>query len=194
MFGSILVALLITAATLYLRKFIAAKAENLAQKQDLKDLTTIVEGVKSRFERANVIHNLKLQKEFTACVNTWKEACLAHKQFCRFHLVAQKDSKELAERALSKQVLLFKEAQVKFTDTLKENQPFILEDVWKAFEDFESELIAWKDSSKQLPTPLEAQAREKARHALDECNRRIRNRFAGEVYLSEVSSVDSPER
>ena len=62
--GFIFIGLLIAMATLYLRQFVSKKAENLAQKQDLADLTTIVERVKSQFERANAVEQLKLEKEF----------------------------------------------------------------------------------------------------------------------------------
>jgi hypothetical protein len=41
--GFIFIGLLVAVATLYLRQFVSKKAENLAQKQDLADLTTIVE-------------------------------------------------------------------------------------------------------------------------------------------------------
>jgi len=37
--GFIFIGLLIAVATLYLRQFVSKKAENLAQKQDLADLT-----------------------------------------------------------------------------------------------------------------------------------------------------------
>jgi hypothetical protein len=187
-FEFIFLTLLITLATLYLRKFVAAKAENLAQKQDLKDLTMIVERVKSQFERANAMHKLQLETEFSACVNTWREASLAHKEFSRIHL-ATRVSSELVKEHIAKRAKLFTHAQHKFTDTLRANQPFMREDVWKAFADLELALTAWRDSSERVPSPLQSEARERARRALDECNRRIKNRFAGEVYLSGMSDV-----
>jgi hypothetical protein len=57
------------------------------------------------------------------------------------------------------------------------------EDVWRAFEDLEMALTAWRDSSQGLPSPLKSEARAKAKHALDQCNRRIKERFPGNVYL-----------
>ena len=174
--GFIFIALLIAVATLYLRKFVATKAENLAQKQDLKDLTTVVERVKSQFERANTIYQMQAEAEFSACVNTWREACLAHKEFCRLNPIAEFGSQ------LANQAELFAAAQIKFTDTLQANRPLMRDDVWKAFDHFEWELVAWKDQP-TLPLPLRKEARDKARRALDECNHRIKNRFKGEVYL-----------
>jgi hypothetical protein len=59
-------------SVLYLRKYIGAKAENLAQKEDLRALTDIVEGVRAQFERANLVHRVQFEAEFRACQDVWR--------------------------------------------------------------------------------------------------------------------------
>src|SRR4029077_5059240 len=75
-------------SVLYLRKYIGAKAENLAQKEDLRALTDIVEGVRAQFERANLVHRVQFEAEFRACQNVWREANNTHREFVRLFPVA----------------------------------------------------------------------------------------------------------
>ena len=67
----------------FLRKYIGAKAENLAQKEDLGALTDIVEGVRAQFERANLVHRVQFEAEFRACQDVWREANNTHREFVR---------------------------------------------------------------------------------------------------------------
>ena len=50
------------------------KAENLAQKEDLRAFTEIVEGVRAQFERAKRVHRAEFEAEFKACQDVWREA------------------------------------------------------------------------------------------------------------------------
>jgi len=67
----------------FLRRYIGAKAENLAQKEDLRDLTDIVERVRTQFERANLVHKVQFEAEFKACQDVWREANNTHREFVR---------------------------------------------------------------------------------------------------------------
>src|SRR5205823_1490427 len=77
---------------------------------------------------------------------------------------------------------VFAKAQIKFSDTLKENRPFIQAAICQAFEDFEGEIIVWK-GMELPPDSRRNDVRERVRIALDGCDRQIRNRFSGEVLL-----------
>src|SRR5947199_8883829 len=72
----------------FLRKYRGAKAENLAQKEDLRALTDIVEGVRAQFERANVVHRVQFEAEFRACQDVWREGDNTHREFVRLFPVA----------------------------------------------------------------------------------------------------------
>jgi hypothetical protein len=74
-------------SVLYLRKYIGAKAENFAQKEDLRALTNIVEGVRAQFERVNLVHRVQFEAEFRACQDVWREANNAHREFVDFSLL-----------------------------------------------------------------------------------------------------------
>ena len=67
---------------------VGAKAENLAQKEDLRALTDIVEGVRAQFERANLVHRVQFEAEFRACQDVWREANNTHREFVRLYPVA----------------------------------------------------------------------------------------------------------
>ncbi|MEY2480631.1 MAG: hypothetical protein QOI04_1558 [Verrucomicrobiota bacterium] len=179
--GLIFIGLLIGVATLYLRQFVSKKAQNLAQKQDLADLTTIVERVKSQFERANAVEQLKLEKEFSTCVNTWSEACDAHREFCRLFPIA------IVGPQPENQAEVFGRAQLKFCSTLESSRPFMHDAVWEAFEKFDVEMCLWKNQ--ELPMPSRHEVRTVVRRALDECNQQIKNRFVGVVVLREPSTL-----
>ena len=58
----------------YLRNYVRKKAENLARKEDLKDLTDIVERVRAQFERANLVHRVQFEAEFRVCQDLWRDA------------------------------------------------------------------------------------------------------------------------
>lgn len=179
--GFIFIGLLIGAATLYLRQFVSKKAENLAQKQDLADLTTIVERVKSQFERANAVEQIKLEKEFSACVSTWAEACDAHREFCRLFPLA------ILGPQPNNQAEVFGRAQLKFSSTLEANRPFMHDAVWSAFEKFDVEMCVWKNQ--ELPMSLRGETRTIVRNALDKCNQEIKRRFVGSVVMREPSTL-----
>jgi hypothetical protein len=179
--GFIFIGLVIAMATIYLRQFVSKKAENLAQKQDLADLTTTVERVKSQFERANAVEQLKLEKEFSACVSTWSEACDAHREFCRLFPLA------ILGPQPENQAEVFGRAQLKFSSTLEASRPFMHDAVWSAFENFDVEMCVWKNQ--ELPMPQRKDTRAMVRHALDKCHREIKNRFVGSVVLREPSTL-----
>jgi len=65
----------------YLRHYVGAKAKNLAEKEDLKDLTRIVERVRSQFERANLVHRVQFEAEFRVCQDLWRDAHSTFREF-----------------------------------------------------------------------------------------------------------------
>ena len=112
--------------------------KNLAQKEDLRHLTDIVEGVRARFERANLVHRVQFEAEFRACQDVWRQANNTHQEFVRlFPLLFGKPTPLQRGK--------FTNAQLAFSEALDAGKPFMNETVLKAFFEFENSMIVWKD-------------------------------------------------
>ncbi len=154
----------------FLRRYIRAKAENLAQKEDLRDLTDIVERVRTQFERANLVHKVQFEAEFRACQDVWREANNTHREFVRlFPLLFGKPTPFQRGEFIS--------AQLAFADALEAGKPFMNQTVWKAFFEFENSMIVWKDVE-MIPKESTKESREEARLSLERCAEEIRKRFS----------------
>jgi nitrogen regulatory protein PII-like uncharacterized protein len=157
-------------AVFYLRNYIGAKAENLAQKQDLRDLTDVVERVRTQFERANLVHRVQFEAEFRACQDVWREANNTHREFVRlFPLAFGKPAPFQRGKFIS--------AHLTFADALEAGKPFMNQTVWKAFFEFENSMIVWKDVE-TIPKESTKESREEARLRLERCAEEIRKRFS----------------
>jgi hypothetical protein len=154
----------------FLRKYIGAKAENLAQKEDLRALTDIVEGVRAQFERANLVHRVQFEAEFRACQDVWREANNTHQEFVRLFSL-------LFDKPTPLQRGKFMSAQLAFSQALEAEKPFMNQAVWKAFLEFESSMIVWKDVE-MIPKESIKESREEARLNLERCAEEIRKRFS----------------
>jgi hypothetical protein len=154
----------------FLRKYIGLKAENLAQKEDLRALTDIVEGVRAQFARANLVHRVQFEAEFRACQDVWREANNTHREFVRLYPVA-------FDKPTPLQRGKFISAQVAFADALEAGKPFMNQMVWKAFFEFENSMIVWKDVE-TIPKESTKESREEARLGLERCAEEIRKRFS----------------
>jgi hypothetical protein len=157
-------------SVLYLRKYIGAKAENLAQKEDLRALADIVEGVRAQFERANLVHRVQFEAEFKACQDVWREANNTHREFVRLFPVAFGKPTPFQRGE-------FISAQLAFADALEAWKPFMNQTVWKAFFEFENSIIVWKDVE-MIPKESTKESREEARLSLERCAEEIRKRFS----------------
>jgi len=154
----------------YLRKYMGAKAQNLAHKEDLRELTDIVERVRTQFDRANLVHRVQFEAEFRACQDVWHAANNTHREFVRlFPLVFGKPTP--LQRGQ------FTNAQQAFSDALDAGKPFMNETVWKAFSEFENSMIVWKDVE-TIPKESTKEAREEARLGLERCAEEIKKRFS----------------
>jgi hypothetical protein len=154
----------------YLRNYIGAKAKNLAQKEDLEDLTNIVERVRTQFERANLVHRVQFEAEFRACQDVWREANNTHQEFVRlFPLLFAKPTPLQRGKFIS--------AQLAFSEALEAGKPFMNQTVWKAFFEFENSMIVWKDVE-MIPKESTKESREEARLGLERCAEEIRKRFS----------------
>jgi hypothetical protein len=156
-------------AAFYLRNYVRKKAENLAQKEDLQDLTKIVEGVRSQFERVNLVHRVQFEAEFRACQDLWR---VTHETFREFIRLFPLSAGAPGEGQRTK----FVDAQLAFTNTLEECKPFVSLVVWKAFYDFEDLMIPWKDAD--IPLVERNKYREEARLSFERCATEIRKRFS----------------
>jgi hypothetical protein len=156
-------------SVLYFRTYIAKKAENLAQKEDLRHLTHIVEHVRAQFERANVVHRVQFEAEFRASQDLWH---VTHNMFREFVRLFPLSAGAPAEGQRKK----FIDAQLAFANTLEECKPFVSLVVWKAFYDFEDLMIPWKDA--EIPLVDRNKYREEARLGFERCAAEIRKRFS----------------
>ena len=154
----------------FLRRYIGVKAENLAQKEDMRDLTDIVERVRAQFERANLVHRVQFEAEFRACQDVWRHAHNTHREFVRlFPLTFGKPTPLQRGTSIS--------AQLAFADALEAGKPFMNQTVWKAFFEFENSVITWKDVE-MIPKESTKESREEARLHLERCAEEIRKRFS----------------
>ena len=154
----------------HLRKYIDAKAQNLAHKEDLRELTDIVERVRRQFDRTNLVHRVQFEAEFRACQDVWHAANNTHREFVRlFPLVFGKPPP--LQRGQ------FTNAQQAFSDALDAGKPFMDQTVWKAFSEFENSVIVWKDVE-TIPKESTKECREEARLALERCAEEIKKRFS----------------
>ena len=154
----------------FLRRYIGVKAENLAQKEDLRDLTDIVERVRAQFETANLVHRVQFEAEFRACQDVWRHAHNTHREFVRLFPLAFGKPTPLQRGA-------FISAQLAFADALEAGKPFMNQTVWKAFFEFENSVITWKDVE-MIPKESTKESREAARLHLERCAEEIRKRFS----------------
>jgi hypothetical protein len=153
----------------YLRNYVRVKAQNLAQKEDLKDLTNIVERVRTQFERANLVHKVQFEAEFRACQDLWRDAQNAHKKFVRL-FPTWGAGPEADQRTK------FVNAQLAFADTLDGSRAFVNDAIWEAFLEFENSIIFWKHD--EMPKENVKESRDAARLSLDHCAAEIKKRFS----------------
>ena len=157
-------------AVFYLRNYVREKARNLAQKEDLQDLTEIVQGVRSQFERVNLVQRIQFEAEFRTCQDVWREANNTHQEFVRlFPLLFGKPTPLQRGKFIS--------AQLAFSEALEAGKPFMNQTVWKAFFEFENSIVVWKDVE-MLPKESTKESREEARLGLERCAEEIRKRFS----------------
>src|SRR5438270_1525962 len=78
-------ALLIYFVRVTLPSYIQKKAENLAQKQDLRELTEIAERIRAQFDKVNVVHRVQFEAEFRAYQSIWLGAHNVFKEFIRLN-------------------------------------------------------------------------------------------------------------
>jgi len=166
----LVILVMIGLSVLYLRKYIGAKAENLAQKEDLRALTEIVKGVRAQLERANLVHRVQFEAEFRACQDVWREANNTHREFVRLFPVAFGKPTPFQRGE-------FISAQLAFADALAAWKPFMNQTVLKAFFEFENSMIVWKDVE-MIPKESTKESREEARLSLERCAEEIRKRFS----------------
>ena len=152
-------------AVVYLRE----KLKNLAQKEDLQDLTKIVEGVRSQFERVNLVHRVQFEAEFRVCQDVWRIAHDTHREFVRLFPIAVGPPEEGQREK-------FVNAQLAFTNALEGCKPFVNPEVSKAFYNFDGLMIQWKDA--EIPMVERSEHRTEARLSLERCAAEIRKRFS----------------
>jgi hypothetical protein len=77
--------LIILAAVAFLFELVRRKAQNLAQKQDIAELTKLTENVRSQFQRLTLVHRVQFEAEFRHYESVWRAAHNVHQSFVRLH-------------------------------------------------------------------------------------------------------------
>jgi hypothetical protein len=137
-------------------------------------LTSITERIRAQFDNLNIVYRVQFEAEFRAYQEIW---LAAHNVF-RENVIL--NSLQGVASRTKEQFDKFQVAQRTFSDTLVGCRPFIPEDVWRAFYDFEDVMI--DDKMRQLtPIPNEElhPHREKTRLAFERCGEQVRKRLAG---------------
>jgi len=157
-------------ATNYVKK----KAKNLADKEDLKDLTLIVQKVKIGFQKVLATHRVQFEAEFRYYEDVWCAARTLHKAFVKLlPLLAGVQVGDDEHKA-------FGETQQAFSDMMDKSQPFIAEPVWNQFQEFENVMLDEKVNKMYgLSVKDREPYRRHARETLEKCASVLRQHLSG---------------
>jgi hypothetical protein len=126
----------------YLPSYFAEKAKNLAQKEDLEDLTRQVESVRHEFsaaverlkaelDRAAHVSKAHFDTEFTIYREIWRELVDLRAATLSLRPVMDHiDPSETSEERKQKRGKRFNEAYMKFFSTVETNRPFYPATIW----------------------------------------------------------------
>ncbi|MCX6880669.1 MAG: hypothetical protein NTW21_43710 [Verrucomicrobia bacterium] len=156
----------------WMPKYWAEKAKNLAQKEDLDLLTGIVEGVKNRFERRTIVYRAQFDVEFARMQEIWKSARYLDRIFTDAF-----PHPGFASTSIEK-FTVFKDAQIGFLDALDGSRPFIPLTVLEAFMRFDGLMVDAKERglSQHSETEL-ADVRKEVASSFDAIEHSIRSRL-----------------
>lgn len=153
----------------YIYPYLQKKAENIAQKEDIKELTRLVEDVrakytkeieflKSKLDRTNVVHRIQFEAEFRLYQDLSKFGLATVRDFVRLRptpqsgLLPPEDGKSR-----------FSNSQLEFCDCLDASEPFIPREVFAEFSKFKEVLVKAKvDIFYADPTEPESDEERKA--------------------------------
>ena len=112
--------------------YLDAKARNLAQKEDLKALTTIGEGVKLLFQHDAAVCRAQFETEFSLMKSLWEDSRILQRAFVEAYPLSgfSSQSKETFS--------VFVEKQIAFLDRLEGSRPFVAKHVFDAFMIFDT--------------------------------------------------------
>lgn len=119
------VAWLIFVVSKSLPAYLTEKGKNLATKEDINQLTSQVELIRSQFFQVNTVHKVQFEAEFQAYQTLWAsghEAEVAHIR-CRSLIVDSADDAKLE----------FGISQLAYSQMLIRYEPFIPNAVWLSF-------------------------------------------------------------
>ncbi len=111
--------------------YVKRKAYNLAQKQDLDELTRIVEKVRSDFSKTKLVHRVQFEAEFRYYEKIWQAVVALYDEVI---LLMPAPALELAR---SEQFSKTKTQQIAYSRILADSKPFISAEVWEVLKEFE---------------------------------------------------------
>jgi hypothetical protein len=154
--------------------YINKKAKNLAQKQDLEKLTEIVERIRAQFDRINVVYRIQFEAEFKAYQEMSRTAHDVFREFIRLN-----PAMESVGSRTNEQLKKLGDAQLAFTDALEGCKPFVPDQVWKVFYDFEGLIINEKSRGlTEMPNETRSQNRRAVELAFEQCAAEIKKRLS----------------
>lgn len=157
----------------YIPHYLKRKGENLAQKEDIEALTAIVQRVETQFDKAKLVHRVQFEAEFRYYERVWRAADAVNASLCRVYQVYPMH--EVTDELIKE----FYTEQEKFARLLDSAKPFIVTEVWKTLNEYETIVIHGK--SKFITGEAMGdirQYREEVRHAYEACVEAIRLRLS----------------
>lgn len=115
----------------WLPKYFEEKAKNLAQKEDLNELTAITEEVRSRFSHGSIVFRAQFEAEFEMMQGVWTKAKRLKRAFVEAY--PHPDFLPPTQEAFEQFVAI----QIDFLDFLEGSRPFLPTTVLLAFGDFD---------------------------------------------------------
>lgn len=156
----------------WLPKYFEEKAKNLAQKEDLAQLTAISEEVRSKFEAGSLVFRAQFEVEFERMQGVWARAKRLQRAFVEAfpHPDFSTPTKEKFTE--------FVEHQIDFLDFMEGSLPFLPIPVSQSFRAFDELMTDMKTRGLMPLAPHEAKRyRDEVRAALKQAEETIRGRI-----------------
>jgi hypothetical protein len=131
----------------YLPSYFKEKGKNLAQKEDITSITTLVEKVKvdynSQIERLKAdlnksihVHKLQFETEFRAYKDIWEKLILLRNKTFELRPIVDKyvATEEEKDKMKFERLKNFAESFTSFAQLAEKNKPFYPEMIWKELE------------------------------------------------------------
>lgn len=174
----------------HLRSYFEEKGRNLATKEDIKDITSKIESVRTEYAKQLHVYQLTFGKEFEVLREVWQKLIDLRRATQGLRpLMDYFDPNEPEEERKRNRLKMFFDSYHAFADAVEKNQPFYPRDIYASLREIslitydEADEYRVRDSEKR---PLDDKYWENALtnqeailKAVDDVCELIRNRVAG---------------